>query len=280
MKVAVAGDFSNYLVELEFGIRLARLVGTEVTFFNQSRRVHSSYTLAASSVDQVFIGRAGRTVFSRNRQPFKAIIGDGIAQILAESAGALWIPVTGLADHIPVMSDHNTPRGRICVFGPESCGKSTLTRELAQAIAGYPVSEYARIFYEALQREPIYEDLLFVGFGQSVLEDMCARGSSPFIVCDTDALTTVVWSRFLFDRVDQKLYEFGITRARNYNSYLLLDVDLPWIPDKVRYLPDERGSFLDACREMLHNAGIKYYFVTGRNNERLQSALEGLRPDF
>jgi nicotinamide riboside kinase len=54
---------------------------------------------------------------------------------------------------------------------------------------------------------------------------------------------------------------------------LLLDVDVPWVYDPQRYLPNERQSFLDLCREYLENAGRPYKLVSGTFEERTELAI-------
>ena len=44
---------------------------------------------------------------------------------------------------------------------------------------------------------------------------------------------------------------------------LLTDVDVPWVADVARYLPDERASFLARCRRELEARGRKYVLLSG-----------------
>lgn len=166
---------------------------------------------------------------------------------------------------------------RICVFGPESAGKSTLTAQLASALGTRAVPEYARAYLEALGRDPVYEDMLTIGQGQAALEDVLARDAERVLCCDTDTLTTTIWSEVLFGRVDPALMALAELRLSRYTLHLLLDVDLPWVRDDVRYLPDERRSFFDRCEAALQHHNLTYRVVTGQGPERLRCALAHVR---
>lgn len=160
---------------------------------------------------------------------------------------------------------------RVCVFGPESTGKSTLVANLARHFGTVSVPEYARTLIELQQGEVKEADLLHIARGQRASESALARKADRVLFCDTDALTTTIWSEALFGRCDSEVAELAATCS--YDLTLLLDVDVPWVPDVVRYLPDERRSFFERCRRALEEHKRPYVIVSGTWEERWATAV-------
>ncbi len=166
---------------------------------------------------------------------------------------------------------------RVCVFGPESTGKSTLCQNLAQVFNTVWVPEYARTYLEAHGRDPVFEDMWKIGRGQLASEAALAGEAERVLICDTDLLTTTLWSDILFGRVDPELSAAALTQ--NYDLTLLCDVDVPWVPDAVRYFPEERRAFFERCEVLLRQAGRRYLPIRGdwaTRTATAQNAILGL----
>jgi NadR type nicotinamide-nucleotide adenylyltransferase len=163
---------------------------------------------------------------------------------------------------------------RVCVFGPESTGKTTLARKLAEHFNTAWVPEYARTLLEAQGGRLTPDDLPRIVRGQSASEDALARNARKVLICDTDPLTTLVWSEVLYGTCDPFVREQ--TEKRSYDLYLLLDVDVPWVADLVRYLPEERRAFFERCRAELERRGRRYVHLSGGWDERLALAREAV----
>ena len=59
--------------------------------------------------------------------------------------------------------------------------------------------------------------------------------------------------------------------------YLLLDCDVPWVPDPQRDMPHRRHEIRDLCREELDRRGLPWRLVDGSWAERLAAAREWCR---
>ncbi len=165
---------------------------------------------------------------------------------------------------------------RVCVFGPESTGKSTLTRGLAAHFDTVFVPEYARTLIEMQDGRLAYEDLERIGRGQLATEQALAGRAHKILFSDTDVLSTAIWSEVLHGRVEPWLLEAAA--SQRFDLTLLLDVDVPWVADVVRYLPDERRSFFERCERALSQAGRPYVVVRGGWDARLRTAIEAVTP--
>jgi NadR type nicotinamide-nucleotide adenylyltransferase len=168
------------------------------------------------------------------------------------------------------------PPKKVVVIGPESTGKSTLCRLLAERFHAPWVAEYARTFL--LEHGMAYqlEDLLTIAKGQIQREDQQSqRGDLLFI--DTDMYVMKVWSEFVFDRCDPWIIDQ--IALRTYDLYLLCDVDLPWVWDELREYPDPatREKLFRIYKDLLINQSTPWRVVSGSYDERLLIATQAVK---
>ena len=214
---------------------------------------------------------------------------------LAEELGATFVPVNAARDAVPISGTairtdpmanwQYIPRcvrpyfvKRVCVFGPESTGKTTLCRKLADHFRTAWVPEYARTLLEARGGDVRYEDMEPIARGHIASEDALSRNAHRVLFSDTDALATLIWSDTLFGRVPDFVREQAETRAADL--YLLCAPDVPWVGDAVRYLPDGGRAFFERCEHELKARGRNYVVIRGSWDERFAAAAAavGERP--
>jgi HTH-type transcriptional regulator, transcriptional repressor of NAD biosynthesis genes len=212
---------------------------------------------------------------------------EAYGQELAQVLGASFVPVDLARTAVPISGTRVReapmvnweflPRcvrpyfaRRVCIFGPESTGKSTLAARLAAHYQTQWVPEYARTLLESRTERATAEDMPAIVRGQLASEEALARGANRLLFCDTDALTTAVWSEALFGATDPYVREKA--DAARYDLTLLTDVDVPFVQDKVRYLPDERESFFARAEEALRARGRAYVRLRGPWEERFAAA--------
>lgn len=160
---------------------------------------------------------------------------------------------------------------RICVFGPESTGKSTLAQKLAAHFNTLFVPEYARTLLEWREGRLKESDMPDIARGQAASEDALAPYANRILFTDTDPLATCVWSEVIFGRTVPEVT--ALAEVRRPDLYLLCDVDVPWVPDIVRYLPEERSGFLEKCEAILNEHGRYYVKISGGWDERFEKAI-------
>ena len=105
-------------------------------------------------------------------------------------------------------------------------------------------------------------------------EDAIAFNSNRVLFCDTDLLTTTIWSDWLFKSCPNWIAEEA--NQRQYDLYLVTDVDVPWVDDVVRYLPEERKSFLDRCLKELDDRNRNFVLLSGDWQNRFDKAVEAV----
>lgn len=159
---------------------------------------------------------------------------------------------------------------RVCVYGAESTGKTTLCRQLAAHYQTVWVNEYARGYLDHKVVPLGPEDVLPIARGQAASEEALARQANRVLFCDTDLLMTSVYSEIYYGACPEWLHRD--IDARTYHLYLFLDVDVPWVADVQRDLGERRAEVRERFRCALENRGRPYLVVQGNWEQRFAVA--------
>ena len=154
---------------------------------------------------------------------------------------------------------------KVGIIGPESTGKSTLARELAEQFKGTYVPEYAREYVERKgSTEVTYDELC--GIARHQIEEIT---SLPFreepevglYFFDTELIVTKVWFEYAFGEVPERLSE--AIKTYPMDLYLLTYPDIPWVPDPARYNGSQamREELFDRYEEEVKATGVPYYVI-------------------
>jgi nicotinamide riboside kinase len=187
---------------------------------------------------------------------------------------------------------------KIVVLGPESTGKSTLCKQLAEHYKTLWCPEFAREYLLTNGMKYSYEDLLTIARGQLTLEDKyesevnsqipIAIGTETrnilthdsrftthysLLFIDTDMYVMKVWCEFVFGNCHRFILDQIV--ERKYDLYLLCAVDLPWVKDELREYPDpeSRQCLYLIYKDLMVNQAVPWVEVSGSHEERLQKAI-------
>ncbi len=163
---------------------------------------------------------------------------------------------------------------RIAILGPESTGKSTLSRQLAQHFHTQWVPEFARQYLLDIGRPYQESDLLVIAKEQKKLEERLLKQATDFLFCDTTLAVVKVWSEHSYGRCHPWILEQ--VQCMQYDYFLLTDIDMPWEEDPLREHPHMRQYFFDIYQNYLQKEGLPYTLVSGNEDERLQFAISKL----
>ncbi len=175
---------------------------------------------------------------------------------------------------------------KVGIIGPESTGKSTLAKYLANRYHGIYVPEYAREYMEALppSYQYTYDDVLCIARHQVEQLRTYTRNDSnvininypnnnrendesnrkpPVVFFDTELIITKVW--FLHKYGNCSDFLENALRTYPMDVYLLCYPDLPWVYDPVRENPDLRQYLYDWYEREIQSLNIPYYII--RHNQ-------------
>ena len=165
-----------------------------------------------------------------------------------------------------------TPIPRICFFGPESTGKTTLSLALGQHFSCPVIPEYGRTYTEKYDPETwVNADFLKIAWGHMALRHEAERAAPRLIIEDTDPVATAIWS----DQLGVPRDPWFAAYEETADLYFLTDIDLPWVDDGVRYWPDEarRTAFRTACVEELEARNLSYIILSDNWEARKARAI-------
>lgn len=177
---------------------------------------------------------------------------------------------------------------KVVIIGPESTGKSTLCEQLAQHYETTWCPEFAREYLLTNGINYEYDDLLTIAKGQLALEDeytlTLERNSLPMLedgghlplFIDTDMYVMKVWSEFVFNKCHR--YILDQIGEREYDLYLLCNIDLPWVEDELREYPDPhtRKKLYQIYKDIMLNQPLPWVEISGGHEERFQKARDAV----
>jgi NadR type nicotinamide-nucleotide adenylyltransferase len=176
-------------------------------------------------------------------------------------------------DHLPAPVRAHYVR-TVCLFGPESTGKSTLAKRMAAHFNTIAAPEYGRTYCEVFGTHCTADDLRNIVKGQAAIEAAAKREANRLLILDTDRLMTTLWADMLLGHRPADLD----TVAEYADLYLLAEIDVPWADDGTRYFPGDaaRQRFYRICREELEKRGLKYEVISGDRDQRLAMAAAAI----
>lgn len=166
---------------------------------------------------------------------------------------------------------------KVVLYGPESTGKTTLSRQLAEHYNTLWVPEYAREYLQKKwnEEQKICEpkDLLPIAIGQIKLENEAAKKANKVLICDTDILETKVYSEVYYSGTCDPILETYALK-NSYDLYFLTYIDTPWEADDLRDKPLERESMFKAFETALITHQKPYVVLKGNKEERFKEAVK------
>ena len=167
---------------------------------------------------------------------------------------------------------------KIVITGPESTGKSTLSKQLAHHFKAEMVKEYSRSYLEKLGRPYTQKDLTIIAKGQITIENKAMKNASKLLLCDTSLEVIKIWSDYKYGSCD----EFITTslQIRPPDLYLLSKPDLPWEPDTLRENPEDRGELFKLYKNEIIGSTVPFYEIGGKGKERFEMAKKFIEQKF
>ena len=170
---------------------------------------------------------------------------------------------------------------RVTIFGAESTGKTTLSKELAEVVNGHWIYEWARPFLE-LTGKPINASTMGeIWRGQNATQKHAGMfRDKPFIIQDTDLFSTIgYWDqkhwREPLGMSPENLWDDAY--ATKSDLYLMTsEYNVPFEPDPLRYGVDHRESGDDYWEDLLVKMGLPYCILDHNSYENRLAQAKSL----
>ena len=164
---------------------------------------------------------------------------------------------------------------RIAIMGPESVGKSTLTKNVSNNLGTNFVPEYGRLVYE-INNSVTIDDFIPISKGRQEIEDWMIKYSKKYLICDTEDITTYLFSKMYCPDEYKKVepYFLNVLKTKpKYDLYILLKPDCEGVQDGTRNFLEERMDHYDVIKSELINRGCNFVEVDGDWDERYKESL-------
>jgi nicotinamide riboside kinase len=164
---------------------------------------------------------------------------------------------------------------KITLYGPESTGKTTLAKQLAEHYQTVWTPEYAREYLQEKWNNSnqtcTQEDLIPIAIGQIQLENESLVKANGILFSDTNLMVTKVFSDIYYGTCDKALRKAA--KKHKYDLFLLTDIDIPWEKDDLRDRPHNREKTLAAFEQALIDFNKPYIKLSGTKERRFQKAV-------
>ncbi|HHH50044.1 MAG TPA: ATPase [Saprospiraceae bacterium] len=159
---------------------------------------------------------------------------------------------------------------KIIITGPESTGKTTLAKQLAERFDGIWIEEYARTYIQKINRLYEEKDLLLIAQEQLRQMEAKEKTNPEYLFCDTGLLVLKVWSLYKYKRCDPWIVEK--LAQQKVTLYFLCGIDVPWEFDVQREHPQQRTELYQIYKAELQKLKTPFVELSGNATERLNVA--------
>lgn len=162
---------------------------------------------------------------------------------------------------------------KLAFTGPESSGKTSLSKKIAYQLQANWHAEYAREYL--IQRDGIYdyEDIEQIAIEQEVYRK--ANSQEGIQVYDTEGLVLYIWSVFKYQKCSPTVE--NILKSQEYDHYFLCSPDgIAWEDDPLREHPNQREELFDLYLSKIQELQYPYTVLDGSFEERINKALSAV----
>lgn len=165
---------------------------------------------------------------------------------------------------------------KVCIYGSDSVGKSSLTLKLGNHYKTAIVPEMARnlINYGKLDIDNLNINHLeqFAKIQSETVKSM-TYFADKLLFCDSDNLTTQIYSEVYCNEVTDKIKMYDNI---HYDLYIFLDIDTIYRTEGQRNLGNRRVEMFNRFKQKLEEKNVPYVFINGSWEERLNKAIKSI----
>jgi NadR type nicotinamide-nucleotide adenylyltransferase len=166
---------------------------------------------------------------------------------------------------------------KVVLFGPESTGKTTLAKQLADYFNTLWVPEYMREYlqkkWDDKKEKCTKEDLTPIAVGQMTAENKAASRANNVLFCDTNLLEIKVYSEYYYNGFcPSEIKEYALKNT--YDIYFLTYIDTKWQFDDLRDRPVDREKMFCIFESQLINQKLQFEVLQGNQDKRFDFAVK------
>ncbi|PKR79753.1 hypothetical protein CW751_13590 [Brumimicrobium salinarum] len=159
---------------------------------------------------------------------------------------------------------------KIAFTGPESSGKTSLSKAVAEHFDAQWFPEYAREYLLNSGGEYAYHDIDKIGVEQQKIRE--STELSGIKIYDTDNIVLYIWSTFKYNKVSENIK--ALVQNQHFTHYFLCSPEgIPWEEDPLRESPNQRAELLDLYVAKLRNKNVDFTILKGGFKQRKQEAI-------
>ena len=159
---------------------------------------------------------------------------------------------------------------KIVLTGPESSGKSEITKHLSEYYSLLQVPEFARIYLEREGPEYDFDLVSKMARWHWEFQQEHILKAGDIIILDTDLINYLVWQQVVFARVDSWISNKILEESDH--RYLITYPDLPWVPDPLRENEDGSKMLFKLHVEAVQSRNRRFEIVRGIGVKRFSNA--------
>ncbi|RYF72045.1 MAG: nicotinate-nucleotide adenylyltransferase [Cytophagaceae bacterium] len=161
----------------------------------------------------------------------------------------------------------------VCLYGPESVGKTTMAQQLAHHYQTVYVPEVARDLITS--NDLTSDDYARIAIAQTAAVEQAIPQANRVLICDTDLITTQIYATIYGVLHPAILTE--LAAIEKFDAYFLLNPDVPWVADGLRDLGHRRAEMYTLFEQALTERGIPFVVVSGVDYEaRTQQVITAI----
>jgi HTH-type transcriptional repressor of NAD biosynthesis genes len=162
---------------------------------------------------------------------------------------------------------------RVAIVGTESCGKTTLAKQLAKFFNTNYVEEVGREYCERYSDRLTPEMFNLIAMEHFLSQDKKVETSNRVLFVDSEAVVTQYYLDMYFKGKKFPLIE-EIVKLQNYDLVLYLEPDVRWVDDGWRFEGAEeiRRRNNEKLKRMFLERNIKFVTITGNYAQRFSRA--------
>ena len=153
---------------------------------------------------------------------------------------------------------------RVALMGPESVGKTEMSKILAKHYDTQWVPEYGREYTDNFKLT--LDGICKIATTQIENENKLLNEANKVLICDSEIITTKIWSLIYFKTVPKMVEK--LVNEMNYDLYILLNTDVPWIQDGTRIAGKIRNWHFETIKSELTRLGKEFIIIEGKDYDK------------